>query len=569
MAIFSTLAGAQAKTDATHSSIASGSKSLTVPTVIQLFTDYPFPLTIDTAQYHAAATTAGTSNSTTGLLPMTVPPSYAALHYTAVQCQTAAQLKELSSEQQRGLRQAKKTITVATPDLGVWNCRISTTTAPSTNTGTKDTSTTSTSGATSATTDSSATSTQSTTPKDTSLLSVIAQRCRGTPFHTFCMVVDLSKVENVEPSITKMQEALVRFLISSSNSKKDTNDDPTTTENKTKATNTDVRTTTLYQLQIAQFGLGPNDTASKQAMTKVEPDIADKNVTIALQICVKLPYNTSDFQEYRDQQAISLIVYHLRKYAAALSASLVFVSGVVPPVGRGNSSSGNNKDSNTTSNDISLSPSKNTELQDSSSSSSFALLQEQPTVPVQQLPIIWKELAFGKAVWKPEVCPEIYEDLNIPIPSSNLDEASSADDIASPDDGAVDDSVIKTPTNISTHSLIYGPGSHNEELIESVLLRNANYPGHWDAAKESVWKILPKEDPTSAIDVATTTSKNKKGAANTIRPGDEWWLSELRESIAIPDAMKTPPPKKSSDSSTATKTPNDAAVSSFFEDLLK
>jgi hypothetical protein len=36
------------------------------------------------------------------------------------------------------------------------------------------------------------------------------------------------------------------------------------------------------------------------------------------------------------------------------------------------------------------------------------------------------------------------------------------------------------------HSLVYGPGNCQLDLVETVLLRHAHYPGHWDASRESL-----------------------------------------------------------------------------------
>lgn len=489
MALFSTLASDSQSKDLISSSTTP--KSLELVTVVQLFTDQPFPLTLDTTHHHQ------------GYVASATPPSYATLHYTAVQCQTVSQL-EHALNQQQGLRQvSRKALTPATPDLGVWNFRVSS----RSNDG----------------------QSQQKNSTDSLLLPLIVSDPDGLAIRTFCMVVDLSVLENVEPSVSKMQDALVRLLIQVDAEK----------WNALKPVESDsIRSTTLYQLRKVQFGLAPLDDKGAEAMTKSEPDPVEREVAIALQICVKLPGNSADFQDYRDQQAVALIVYHLRRYAAALSASLLFVPGI--------SIADRSKIKDGPMSDILLSPSKSNDIVDSPS---FNLLHEQPSVPVQQLPIVWRELALCKPVWDPPTCPEIYEDLAISTGLTSSPENEGTD-------GTSDDTV-------AAHSLIYGPGVHNEELIESVLLRNAHYPGHWDAAKDSLWKIL-STNATQNVD-SPTSSKKK-----VVKKGDEWWLGELRESIAIPETMKTPPPKKASDSMlSAGKTPNDAAVSSFFEDLLK
>lgn len=514
MALFTNLALQSKQSDGAQTT----SKSLELPTVVQLFTDNPIPLTLDTALHHQQQQSPGPTSqlsSSHGGIYYSTPPSYATLHYTAVHCQNSAQMI-LIQDQQRGLRHlAKKPVTVVTPDLGVWNFRVS-------NRGTNKN--------IKAETSITETKITSTTSAVDTLLDSISSKSNSAASLAFCMVVDLSVLENVEPSITKMQEALVRYLINRESDKTD------------QETKDSVQTTTLYKLKKIQFGIGREDTKSIEAMNKTEPDESDKYKAIALQICVKLPENASDFQEYRDQQAISLLMYHLRRYAADLSASLVFVSAGI----QGTFSSNDGKSS-----DIPLSPSPNQNKEGAESTKVF-LLKEQPSVPVHLLPVVWREWALGKQVWKPDECLELYTELDINV-GTKAQSGASANET---DEGA----------DVSAYSLIYGPGTQNEELIESVLLRNAHYPGHWDAAKESVWTILPKESATLS---AAPSTANKKSASK-IKVGDDFWLSELRESIAIPDSVKTPPPKKAAEAAASTtKTPNDAAVSSFFEDLLK
>lgn len=140
---------------------------------------------------------------------------------------------------------------------------------------------------------------------------------------------------------------------------------------------------------------------------------------------------------------------------------------------------------------------------------------------LNQLAYVWYQLAKGEDGWR------------------DLD----------PSDAEADQSAV---------SGIYGPGIHQEDLIEAVLLRNAQFPGQWDASKDSLWSALPP----SHVDGDGGSSDD--GAAS----GDETWLSELRSSVAT--EAKTPPSSAAKpDTSANAQTPNDAAVSSFFESLLK
>ncbi|KAL3926119.1 MAG: hypothetical protein SGARI_005705, partial [Bacillariaceae sp.] len=102
---------------------------------------------------------------------------------------------------------------------------------------------------------------------------------------------------------------------------------------------------------------------------------------------------------------------------------------------------------------------------------------------------------------------------------------------------------------------LYGPGKQQEFLIETVLLRNANYPGHWEASKDSLWVALPAPQEAAAVTKTTAT-------------GDAGWLTQLRDSIAsaLP-AEKAPAPGEGKDDKKPKE--KDVAVSSFFESLLK
>jgi len=495
MGLFSTLLHNSEQIDdpaSSSSSSSSSSRSRTEPpTVVQLFTQSPFPLTIDTAAQSKKQK------------QQQQPPAYAALHYTAVQCLTEAH----PSQQHKGgaagalLRGGRKQQQVLEPDLGVWNAKV----------------------------DASTTSSSTTALLDALLpLAASSNGC-----HTYCLVVDLvgSKggatqqppdPSTVEPAITKMQEALVRHLIQrSSSSSGDTS---------MSSSSSITQTTSLYDLRAVQFGLGDQDESSAARMAGAAGgDEADRQVKIALQICVKQqPHQDDEHQDYKAQQIQKMLLYHLRKYAAALHASLVFVTdddGTAETSSKGGGGGAEEQPGTSTT----------TEAKASAASS-----LQQPTVTVPQLPIVWKALAQGKPVWKYASIDAILDDKIMEPEAVEAEEKGEA-------------------AAAQVYSLVYGPDNHNTELIESVLRRNANYEGHWDVATDSIWKILPPQ-----------AEQSTQGKAPTTAAGDAAWLTELRDSIkSNTDAasLQTPPAKGNNPDST-NKTPNDAAVSSFFEGLL-
>ena len=291
----------------------------------------------------------------------------------------------------------------------------------------------------------------------------------------FCFTVDLSEPSLVEPSMALMHDALVRLLIQQTPGRRK----PDTTLPHDSDTPTSA-TTSLAQFKTTQFGLAPD---SKPTITHIEEN--DDQVHISLVICAILDQSVTttatatssasaskNHDEYTQTQAHNLIIYHLRRYAAALNCCLCFV--------------GNN-----TGMDI-------------------------PTVPLADVPYTWME-------W------------------------------------------IATPTRIDAMSNVFSPNHHQPDLIESVLLRNAQHlAGQWDANKDSLWKALPPSQQDQASTTSNTSIKKKRGAGTR---GDDAWMAQLRESVATVEATPISTPAKSN----AEPVPKseDAAVSSFFENLLK
>ena len=346
-------------------------------------------------------------------------PSYGHLSFQAVA------LGNEEDTEEKGLRAKPKAEHV--PELGVWNCRVHT--PASQNHALSD-----------------------------SILSIATK----TAATAFCFHVDLGQPASVEPTLAALQDALVRHLIQ------------TSTEEKTPAPS-ETATTSLYQLREVQFGLAPEDKDTAKTTTAA-PSEADRQVKVALQICVAWPAsskNESDDAEDDDharQQTIALLFYHLRRYAAALQASLAFVRTNALPA---------------------------------------TDAQQQPTLSLPQLSLVWKALAQGKPVWRPAVLSEVLEKED-----EHFHQESSSNDTG--------------------HALIYGPDDPHPEVIESALLRNASYPGHWDATQESVWKILPAAPTTTTTPQSTSTSDTRTAV------GDEAWLKELRDSVALPATAATP-----------------------------
>lgn len=261
----------------------------------------------------------------------------------------------------------------------------------------------------------------------------------------YCMTVDLSDPTMVEPSLAMQHESLVRLLIQQP---------PPLTSNADNAA-----TTSLSQLKTAQFGLAPQDASAAKSQAPAE---ADEQAKISLIVCALLAPSTKD--DYKETQAQNLVLYHLRRFAAALNCTLVFCG--------------------------------KTDM-------------EVPTIPLDQLAYQWREWVTGST--------------------------------------AIEN--------------VFAPENHQVDLIESVLLRNAQYTEEWDAAKDSLWKALP---PSSMDSLDDADGKGKRN------DGDDDWLSQLRDSVAsVVESASAPSAAEPAASTSTESKKDDDAVSSFFEMLKK
>ncbi|OEU20904.1 hypothetical protein FRACYDRAFT_234535 [Fragilariopsis cylindrus CCMP1102] len=420
MGLFSTLTSATTSSDGQanlrKSPQSSTSSSANIPTLVQL--------------YAGDVSTSSSSSSNNGAILMENNPlvtGYTTLTYQAVQVGEQASRDDAMKNHQH-----------MNPDLGVWNCRVQQKEKRS-------------------------------IPLIDSLLAKVAPQTS-----VYCLTVDLSDETSVETNLSSLQAALVRHLIehppsSSATTKTDTattetdgemDIDPATTSSTSSGNN--IETTSLYDLQTAQFGLASEEKAAEQTIEETA-----KDVKIGLMICAvvgsssssrggggdddtnqnNLAADISSESAYKKKQARALVVYHLRKFANAINAALCFVDRPAA-VENHQSSEGDNK-----------------------------------------------------------------------------------------------------------------PQTTEEDLIESLLLRNANYPGHWDANKDSLWVALPSTSGGGGTSEMST---------QTITTGDGGWLTQLRDSIAsaLPATEKTSGNEKASADDDGKPKEKDAAVSSFFESLL-
>jgi len=395
------------------------------------------------------------------------------------------------------------------PDLGVWNCRVLVPAQNNKN-------------------DKGKNNGKQSTPLIDHILTKVASQTS-----IYCLTVDMSDETSVEPNLSALQAALVRHLIehppSATNATTETNDaiidgeihiDPATDDCRNI-----IKTTSLYDLQTTQFGLASGEKTAEQTIEE-----SAKDVKIGLMICAVVassrddgtnPNNkalTADLSSesaYKKKQARALVVYHLRKFAYAVNAALCFVERPENELSLPSKGENNIESASQTAHVAVVGNNDTTTNNNNADDTQIAISYD-------KLSQLWHDMAMGVPVWE---------------------QTSEAGDAA---------------------TALYGPRRQQEDLIESLLLRNANYPGHWDASKDSLWVALPATNGTSDTSTQTMT---------TTTAGDDGWLTQLRDSIvsALPATDKAYVNEKPSADDNANGKPKekDAAVSSFFESLLK
>uniref|UniRef100_A0A7S4EJ10 Uncharacterized protein n=1 Tax=Pseudo-nitzschia australis TaxID=44445 RepID=A0A7S4EJ10_9STRA len=347
--------------------------------------------------------------------------------------------------------------------------------------------------------------------------------------------------------MSALQAALVRHLIE--HPPNDAGDDAACNCNGNGNSNTKTQTTSLYDLQTVQFGLASEEKAAERSIQE-----AARDVKVGVMICAVISSgdhdnntinNTVDESSesaYKKKQARALVVYHLRKFASYINAALCFVERPKSREQRESSPSdstaedGGNKDAG-----------GNTNASSSADGSANDDSNTQLSISYDKLSQLWRDMATGVPVWEQQK-----EEKEPTQTSTPLAETGTTDAVAS----------------VSATAL-YGPGRQQEDLIESMLLRNANYPGHWDASKDSLWMALP----TAAASGEGKTAKVT--ATSAAASGDDGWLTQLRDSIASALPATTDKADDKAKSASAGEGDSDkpkekdAAVSSFFESLLK
>jgi hypothetical protein len=383
---------------------------------------------------------------------------------------------------------------------------------------------------------------------------------------TFLWTLDMERPSIIGQTVNNMAKILLKHFQSRHESK------PIHTHS------TFSQTTSIAALASTVFGQAPSDstTTHHQHLPSSAPE-----GHFRLILCAVLPNHSSIAKfQYMERQALRLVHYHLHRYANALHATLLFLQDTHTSVGGAGSnnhmefdslqSQGNTTDTFSLANVVGLTVQEVSRILK-------AILQDTRQT-VHSLPdnktgsmdtrLLDKDDPINNT--NPTMDPletETYEN-GIQVPMSPTA-------IWLHHHGVVDNVQLK-------ESSIYLPESHDDEWVESVLLRNAHCPGSWDAYKDPIGVAL--QSISTSEQSSTDTHKDPRKNLVTLN-GDQEWLSTLSRVIlsdsSIPvgttgaetvgdastkrgRAERITPAKKN-----ATAKGEEEDVANFFDDLLK
>ena len=509
----------------------SSSSSTSLPTAVQLHTSHRIDFLsggIDGRRRGPTSSAANSSGNST-----TAKRRFETLSYQAVEV-TAQQDGEgrsggILQQQQANSSKAKKH---QRPNLGIWDVRL-----PDTS-GETD-------------------GDNSTDLINRLLQKVISPPSQGVGAPTVIFALDLADPSAVHPAMEGMVAALLRRY-----------DAMGADGASAKISASASATTRLSKLRSTKFGAAPEQ--SEEVPSNASGG-GSADTRIALIICCAVPPTPAEVgpeggatgapQSFQEKQAVSLVHYHLHRFAAEVDCTLAFVrpddDGANPAASAPIGNEGGEGD-----NASAIAKSKG------------AI----PSLTVTELAAVVSRVAQGMTPVEEE---EKTNDDN--------DEVGAGDDAEEAQEGGA------ATAAGSEQPPIFVPGTHDDDLIGSVLLRNASCPGVWDAAKDDLWKALPSAK--AGGDGGQKASDKKRDVKVGGAAADEAWLSKLAASLPAQGAtgagddvsVKTSKSSKSSSAiasgssstkvstkkkrvtrSTAAKadTKNDDPTS-FFENLMK
>ena len=507
MGLFATLAasaGGSTAVGADGSGKNDDNSSTSLPTAVQLHTSHRVDFLSGGIDGRRRGPTSSAVNSTSN--STTAKRRFESLSYQAVEVTAQQDSGGILQQQQPNTSKAKKH---QRPNLGIWDVRLPDASAGS-------------SGGTDGG--------KSTDLVNRLLQKVISSPSQGVAPPTVIFALDLADPAAVYPAMEGMLGALLRRYDAMGA-------DGASTKMSASASAAASATTRLSKLRSTKFGAAPEQ--SEEVPSKGAGG-GSADTRIALIICCAVPPTpaaevgpegggaTGAPQSFQEKQAVSLVHYHLHRFAAEVDCTLVFVrpddDGANPAVSAPSDNEGGEGD-----NASAIAKSKG------------AI----PSLAVTELAAVVSRVAQGMTPVEEE---EKTNDDN--------DEVGAGDDTEeAQESGAATAAGLDQPP-------IFAPGTHDDDLIGSVLLRNASCPGVWDAAKDDLWKALPSAK--AGGDGGQKSSEKKKDVSVGGAAADEAWLSKLAASLPAQGAtgagddvsVKT---SKSSKSSSATASGSSSA----------
>lgn len=309
------------------------------------------------------------------------------------------------------------------------------------------------------------------------------------------LTVDTNNPESVQPSMEQMRSVILSTMANNNNN----------THPASAGTASNKNTTSMKVLQSSPFGITKITEAVTIGSNNNQDSSSSLRVAIIIAAIVSSSPSAADTasksaaDEYKERQAKSLVLYHLHKFALECDCTLCFVSE--HDAGGSGGEEGKKDDSGVSGdNDVGE---KNDMLGNNMSS-----------LTIDELGRVIRRVALGSSPVEEE------EDLN--VAENEIDgEDSKTDNVASS----------------SGISSIHAPGSHDAELIHGAFLRNASCEGEWDASKDDLIVALPPR--SSASHDVKETDVSKEGTTSNV-DGDEEWLSKLAASVGLtPEAVSS------------------------------
>jgi len=308
---------------------------------------------------------------------------------------------------------------------------------------------------------------------------------------TVVLTVDTTNPNSVQPSLEQMRNVLLTMMSGNEASSK-------------QLSRESIRTTTSMKvLQSSPFGVTKITESVGSSST-----LQDSSKRVAIIIAAIIASSSSSdgksaAEEFKERQAKSLVLYHLHKFAFECDCTLCFV-----------------RDDDDTDDGLAediqkLSIGDDTVKKESGEGTDDTTTneaQKKSTLSIDELGKVIRRVAMG-------LSPVEEQDV------TNEEGESKTDD---------DDVAVVTSSEISA---IHAPGSHDAELIHGAYLRNASCEGQWDASKDDLIVALPPQS-TNSDTTLPSKEETKENTTTTNGGGDEEWLSKLAASVGLtPEAI--------------------------------